>query len=247
MSSENSPSFAISGLGSTFAARQRDLFACLDAADKEREGKPPCEPLPVRDEEEDDHRVGGDCRRGNPAVRSGRRTKQYRGKESIFKRPELPAPRRAVGRNSVADHQRNPHKYTKYSLGDVSPQDMSDRSNTAAALSFLQELRARKDSEDPMDVTELPKAIVFKPTRAKTERHTTSLGAVSSVTTVASSEEADRPSFRSSKLVMPEYVVGQKKASKKKGSSDLEASSESGKKSRTKEVTLGHLMDEEDE
>lgn len=251
MTSGNDGSFSISGLGSSFANRQRDLFACLDAADKEREssGGPRLPALPVEDEMD---RMDDD--RDNQLERcSGRRrkapTKQFRGKESIFKRPEMPAPRRA--RHSVADHQRNPHKYTKYSLGDVSPQDMSDRTNTAAALSFLQELRARKENKEDMDLDESPKHIIFKSARPKAERRTSSLGAVSTITTAASSEEADQPSFRSSKLVMPEYVVGQKKSSKKKSlSSDTSSQSEDkdpAKKSKTREITLGHLMDEEDE
>ncbi|XP_034250743.1 protein TSSC4 [Thrips palmi] len=246
MAAENSPSFTLSGLGSAFAHRQRDLFACLDAADKEREATPK-QPLLHPHEDEDDR----PRQRPRSPVEQGRRreapTKQFRGKESIFKRPEMPAPRRA--RNSLADHQRNPHKWTKYSLGDVSSQDMSDRSNTAAALSFLQELKARKDNSSDMDVDEPSptKPIVFKPVRPKTERLTSSLGAVSTVSTSATSEEGDRPSFRSSKLVMPEYVVGQKTTSKKKSRTGVSQAEDKGKGHKQKEISLGHLLDEEDD
>lgn len=240
-------SFSIAGMGARFADRQRDLFASLDAAEKERESRPPTEPLPIQDDDRDDRdrdRPDRLDRRRRPPF------KQFRGKESIFKRPEMPAPRRAMARHSVPDHQRNPHKYTKYSLGDVSSQDMSDRTNTAAALSFLQELKSRKDQMDSDELPnagELPKSIIFKSSRPKGERRTTSLGSVSTVTAMDTSEEADRPSFRSSKVVMPEYVVGQKKASKKKLNPTSKASDEATKKTRTKEISLGHLMDEEDE
>lgn len=249
MASEKNTSFSLSGSGlsgSAFAHRQRDLFACLDAADKERESTPK-QPLLHPHEDEDDRERPG---RQNPTEQGRRRrapTKQFRGKESIFKRPEMPAPRRA--RPSIADHQRNPHKWTKYSLGDVSSQDMSDRSNTAAALSFLQELKARKDHNDDMDVDEpsSTKPILFKPSRVKTERRTSSLGAVSTVSTATTSEEADRPSFRSSKLVMPEYVVGQKTTLRKKLRTDVNQTEGKGRSSKQKEITLGHLMDDEDD
>ena len=247
MASGNNSSFSLSGLGSGFANRQRDLFACLDAADKERVNTTPAARIADAD---DDHGETATADNGMEVAvpSSGRKRKspfkQFRGKESIFKRPAMPAPRRA--RQSVPDHQRNPHKWTKYTLGDVSPNDMSDRSNTAAALSFLQELKARKDSSEDMDVdVSSPKAIVFKPVR--TEKRISSLGTVTTVSATAASEEADRPSFRSSKLVMPEYIVGQKKSSKKKLNKDSKASEEKVKKDKSKEIKLGHLMDQEDE
>lgn len=207
----------------------------------------PKQPLLHPHEDENDRERPG-CQ---SITEQGRRrrapTKQFRGKESIFKRPEMPAPRRA--RNSIADHQRNPHKWTKYSLGDVSPQDMSDRTNTAAALSFLQELKARKDQNSDMDVNESSstKPILFKPVRPKSEKRTSSLGAVTTVTASNTSEENDRPSFRSSKLVMPEYVVGQKTTSKKKLRTDANQQEDKKKCSKQTEITLGHLMDEDDE
>ena len=242
MASGNGSSFSLSGLGSAFANRQRDLFACLDAAEREREPI-----LPPGHEEDHDRGEGEQEQRMEVALPPGRKRRspfrQFRGKESIFKRPSMPAPRSA--RQCMPDHQRNPHKWTKYTLGDVSPQDMSDRTNTAAALSFLQELKSRKESSDEMDVDESsPKAIVFKPVRS--EKRTSSRGSVTTVSETTTSEEADRPSFRSSKLVMPEYIVGQKKTSKKK----LKGESKPGEekvKDKTKEIKLGHLMDEEDD
>jgi Tumour suppressing sub-chromosomal transferable candidate 4 len=61
----------------------------------------------------------------------------------------------------MADHRRNPQSWTKYSLADVTTDQLSDRSNTSAALDFLKQLRrrnaaaaaeARKHSSEAMEV-----------------------------------------------------------------------------------------------
>lgn len=248
MASEDSGCFSIDGLGSGFASRQRDLFACLDAADRERGSTSALPPLPVEDEVERSRYDNKNSDSGKDRGRMKRPpTKHFRGKESIFKRPEMPAPRRA--RHSMPDYQRNPHKYTKYSLGDVSSQDMSDKSNTATALSFLRELKARKENSQDMEVDDssAPRAILFNSSRSKTEKRTSSLGAVNSVTTSSTSEEADRPSFRSTKVVMPEYVVGQKVSKKKSSKSTKHSEDVAKSKASAKGISLGHLMDEEED
>lgn len=43
------------------------------------------------------------------------------------------------------DHQKHPERWTRYDLGDVSSQDLSERSNAAAALSFLNN-RSKQDA-----------------------------------------------------------------------------------------------------
>ena len=44
---------------------------------------------------------------------------------------------------SASDLRRNPQSWTKYSLADVTTDQLSDRSNTSAALDFLKQLRKR--------------------------------------------------------------------------------------------------------
>ena len=90
-------------------------------------------------------------------------TKPYRGKESIFKTPEIP-----LSRLKTKNHHGKPRgKWTKYSLCDVSADEMSDSSNARAAFSFLRELEDRKRAlakdEFPTD---------FKPVFAKPKTKT---------------------------------------------------------------------------
>ncbi|EFA11351.1 U5 small nuclear ribonucleoprotein TSSC4 [Tribolium castaneum] len=126
--------------------------------------------------------------------------RQFRGKESIFKRPQDPVSKNYM--RTIPDFKKNPHKWTKYSLADVKDEDMSDRSNTKAALSFLNELKNR-NSEMVTDKSEEMKKIVFKKVHTTTVKDNLK-------------SEDEKPSFRSSKVVMPEYVVGQKVKKDKK-------------------------------
>lgn len=180
--------------------------------------------------------------------------KRFRGKESIFKQPEGPAPR-AVNR-SVPDFHKNPHKWKKYSLDDVSNDDMTEESNTRAALSFLKELKARKSIEkvresEKMDIDEsdLNKGnemkILFKtkkrkiPVEIEFKKPESNTSTVSNVSII---ENDDKPVFRSSKIIMPEYVVGQKK--KKKDKKERQPV----KIDRSRQLKLDHLeeLDEEE-
>ncbi|KAJ3661795.1 hypothetical protein Zmor_006179 [Zophobas morio] len=143
-------------------------------------------------------------------------TKQFRGKESIFKVPQDPV----NYMRTIPDFKKNPHKWTKYSLADVKDEDMSDSSNTKTALSFLNELKSRS-VEDMRDADEEPKKIVFKKFTPET----------------GSSKLEVKASFRSSKRVMPEYVVGEKINKRKKNHNS--GSSEGP------QLKLDHLFEDE--
>ncbi|XP_044269763.1 protein TSSC4 [Tribolium madens] len=147
--------------------------------------------------------------------------KQFRGKESIFKRPQDPVSKNYM--RTIPDFKKNPHKWTKYSLADVKDEDMSDRSNTKAALSFLNELKNRSNESMVTDKTEEIQKIVFK------KVHTTVKDNLKN--------EDEKPSFRSSKVVMPEYVVGQKV---KKDKKNKKIQNSSGG-----QLKLDHLLDDE--
>ncbi|XP_022196489.2 protein TSSC4 [Nilaparvata lugens] len=160
-------------------------------------------------------------------------TKHLRGQESIFKRPDLPSP---VRRNhNLPDFRRNPHKWTKYSLNDVSEDDMSERSNTAAAMSFLQEMESRRNVE--MEDKSEDKIVFKRPPKSRNSISKTVVETSSSVTVT----ENDTTHFRGSKLVMPEYVVGKKPV--KKNKSNHKAKTESSHN----QIQLNHLLDEEAE
>lgn len=171
-------------------------------------------------------------------------TKQFRGKESIFKRPEGPAPRTNL--RSIADHHRNPHKWIKYSLADVSNDDMTDCSNARVAFSFLKELRARKmreqtqEQKDEMDVDDPnlnSNKIIFKMKKSEPAVEFRKLEDESKSTDGSSVviEHGSTPTFRGSKLVMPEYVVGQKQKKKDKKCRPIV------KAEQTKQLKLDHL------
>ena len=98
---------------------------------------------------------GADYRRSpSPRqVRHGNKTQS--GRSSFqdpsfkFKQPQRRPPHRR-GQNQIPDFKKHPDKYTHYSLGDVSEKDMSERSNSRAALAFLEERRLQREKEEQM-------------------------------------------------------------------------------------------------
>lgn len=154
---------------------------------------------------------------------------KYKNKKSIFKKPSLPL-RRCLPSRGRANHEINPEKYTKYSLSDVS--DLSDMQNKTAAYNFLKEMEARKlsnqeESASPSSSSE-PTKIIFK-NSIKLKDHDGD-----------NEKKNEERRIQGSKFVMAEYVVGEKKESKKK---------EKNIKNRPllHMLKLSHLDQEEDE
>lgn len=140
--------------------------------------------------------------------------------------------------------QKNPHKWTKYSLEDV---DTSDRSNTAAAFSFLREIESQKrDQQQHEDDGD-------GPTEFKAKVHfnrSVKLQARLEEVDKPPPTEEDKPKVKGCKVVMPEYVVGQKpkkSRSGKVGGGAAAAGGGSSKRDRSSELKLDHLMEEEDD
>jgi len=243
-----SANFTLRGGDAAFANRQRVLFDQLSIAESKC-NKP--------DRSETDDAEIRDCeKRSAPSDdrRQKRETKRFRGKESIFKRPEGPAPR-ANFRN-IPDYHRNPHKWVKYTLDDVSSEDMTERSNTQAAMSFLRELKARKkkeevdDCEDKMDVepcelnTQDSNETRFKSKKRASSSQITFRKPRTRETeedTVAIVEPDNKPVFRSSKIILPEYVIGQKPKRTCKQNRPVV------KVNRSKELRLDHLQEPDEE
>ncbi|XP_014248189.1 uncharacterized protein LOC106665899 [Cimex lectularius] len=124
---------------------------------------------------------------------SRKELKSFVGKESIFKRPDIPLQKRSTKLN-LPDFVKNPHKWKRYKLDD---EEMSDKSNRAVAMAFLEEIRQRKmdtDGEPPP-----PDKIKFN--RNFKEKDGEELAQV---------DFSEKPSFVNGKLTMPEYVIGQK-------------------------------------
>lgn len=187
--------------------KRTNLFAVLDQAEKELGSK--IKKATVADAH--DILNGRVDRRPNRSF-----TKQFRGKDSLFVKPEIP-PWRIIEKHRAPDFKLHPHKWTKYSLADVN--EMNDKSNAAAAFAFLKEMQSRKCKDGDNDNEE--KKIVFK-------------------RTVKPIEPEVKASFQSSKLIMPEYEIG-KKVQKKKNRPECTTDGIAS----NKEIKLGHLMEDE--
>ena len=81
-------------------------------------------------------------------------------KDRDFKKPKFDSRNRGRrGGGRVPDFEKNPSKYTKYSLKDVP--EVSQRSNSAAAFDFLRQLKEKNEGESE-PAADLSQKIVFK-------------------------------------------------------------------------------------
>lgn len=232
--------FTINSAHQSFTDKQKDLFASLENAEKSAPKLIQNQQMEVDDKEDNKPEFTSkqrDDRRRDRNECSGKsdknpRMRQYKSRESIFKRPEAPISR-CLPHGRTPGFRKNPNQWTKYTLEDVKDEDMSDRSNTQAAFSFLKSLeKSKSESEEKLD--SLPEKIIFKKSSIIRKKQTNIED--------KANEEEDKCSFRSSKVVMPEYVVGQagKKDKKKKNKVISTSSSETSKV----QLKLNHLDDE---
>lgn len=132
----------------------------------------------------------------------------------------------------LSPFQKNPNKWQHYTLDDV---DTSDRTNTSAAFSFLKELEDRNHSQEEIDCegSSSKQKIVFK----------------KSIKLKPRNEEIDpllnAKKIQSTKIVMPEYVVGGQKPKPKKDAKPRDKTARSA--AATNVLRLSHLDDEVDE
>ncbi|XP_029666948.1 protein TSSC4 [Formica exsecta] len=238
-----SANFILRGGDAAFANRQRLLFDQLSIAENSCNKR-------VRSEVDDEM---DECERNlilRDDQKQKRETKKFRGKESIFKRPEGPAPR--TNFRNIPDYHRNPHKWVKYSLDDVSSEDMTERSNMQAAMSFLKELKARRENEEDdeceekMDIefeSDSQDSVEFKSkkrtstSQIRFRKPQTKDAAENSETTVTDSTLV----FKSSKIILPEYVVGQRPKKISKQNRPVV------KVDRSKQLRLDHLQEPDEE
>ena len=101
-------------------------------------------------------------------------TGQNKGGKAPDNRPRLeghhselmpPPGRNVLKRRSrpIPGHIMNPSKYTRYSLADVPDQQMTQKSNTAAALAFLREMDDKRNKDNVRDVPAGGKVYFKKP------------------------------------------------------------------------------------
>lgn len=168
------------------------------------------------------------------------------------------------GRGHVPDYKKNPANWKKYSLADV--ESVTDRSNSAAAFTFLKSIKSgnKSDSDNEetscsMDTSE--KLVFKKPSRKKADLKVTSAAdeinepntstenemehneaeASSSVDNEPELAKEPKAKFVGSLNVMPECVVGAKPTNKDRNKKVKEKSKMKDK------LVLSHLQDEEDD
>ncbi|XP_046398550.1 protein TSSC4 [Ischnura elegans] len=236
MQEYEAPTFFVKGGGSGFSDRQKDIFGQLVTTEKETTERQKDNQVFYFKNDEEDLLMDVD----NVSKPPRRQCKKFRGKESIFKVPDVP-PR--LKPSAIPDFKRNPHKWVRYDLGDVSQDDMSEQANRSAAMSFLHELdeRRKRERDDDGTLGDGAKPITFR----NPKKSSCQLLEKEKLTGKAEEEE-EKPHFRSSKLVMPEYIVGEKRA-KKKAKRVVKVGSSDGKsETAAAAVKLGHLVDEDE-
>lgn len=175
-----------------------------------------------RDEEKRDNTPVGDEKKRDDA-RGRHDTRDEFKKPSQNFRPKMKARSRYV-----PGHRKNPDKWTKYSLADVD--QMSDKSNTKAALDFLSQLRKEKRGEPEEEAADLGRKVVFK---RKAEREE------SKDDGAPEEEGGSSGGFRGGVRVMPECEVGRRKEKIDKVKKT--------EKSNKVHLKLSHLDDEDEE
>ncbi|XP_035907356.1 uncharacterized protein LOC118510070 [Anopheles stephensi] len=169
---------------------------------------------------------------------------RYLGRESIFKRPNAPIGQ-CLKRANLPGYKRNPHKWIKYSLEDV---DTSDRSNMAAAFSFLKQMEDQRETAENSGSDANPPDVTAQPCRSivRFNRSVRLRGQLNEADEPVETPAEDRPQFNGRRVLMPEYVVGQKAPKRAKRTSNVRKAGPSTTGKGT-ELQLDHLMEEEEE
>lgn len=177
---------------STFKDRQRNLFDHLKNAEEQASFPKTNKATVQEDYSTIDRRT---------YKRLKHEMKPFRGKESIYKREHANI-RECLRAKTIPGFIQNPQNWVYYSLSDVTPDQMSDSTNTATALAFIRELEEKVATKTHMD-QDSDEAIFKKPTYNFSLSH-------------KKSSDSQKPVFKCGKVIMPEYVVGVTKKSDKK-------------------------------
>jgi len=150
--------------------------------------------------------------------------KQFRGKESIFKRPEAPLAQ-CVAARKVPGFRKNPDKWVCYNLENV---DISDWSNSAAAAICLKEVKQDEETLINGDITETSDSKVTFRTPMFVSKPKTR------------TSESKAISFKNTTTVIyPEHVVGQKEKEVR-----VKRDKPMAEKAKLTQLRLDHLLDD---
>uniref|UniRef100_A0A182WLS7 U5 small nuclear ribonucleoprotein TSSC4 n=1 Tax=Anopheles minimus TaxID=112268 RepID=A0A182WLS7_9DIPT len=170
---------------------------------------------------------------------------RYQGRESIFKRPNAPI-RQCLKRSTtlLPDYKRNPNKWIKYSLEDV---DTSDRSNMAAAFSFLRQMEEQREAVENEQGDGNGQDTATQPCKSivRFNRSVRLRGQLEEADEPVETPVEDRPQFNGRRVLMPEYVVGQKDPKRAKRTSNPRKPAATT--STGTALQLDHLVEEEEE
>ncbi|KAM3966351.1 uncharacterized protein ACR2FA_012660 [Aphomia sociella] len=212
---------------SSFQERQKNLFDQLkDAEDQHGFSKSNKATPPPQYNNEIDKRTYRKLKQ---------EMKQFRGKESIYKKKEANI-RECLRAKSVPDYIKNPKKWVYYTLSDVTPEQMSDATNTATALALIQKLE-EDDNKTNMECNEENTDAIFK----KPTFHSSS-----TVKKILKTED-EKAIFKGNKVVMPEYIVGVSQKKDKKDRIIRRPSQDTTDIEKKKELKLNHLYEDDEE
>ncbi|CAK1586055.1 unnamed protein product [Parnassius mnemosyne] len=161
--------------------------------------------------------------------------KQFRGKESIFKRSEASL-RECLRAKTVPDYIKNPQKWAYYSLADVTPEQMSDATNAATAHTLIRELEKREEAKQNPNQEPNESALFKKP-----------IFQVSKTIRVQYNEDEEKAVFKSNKIIMPEYVVGVSHKKENKKRIMIKEAKEDPDRIKKAELKLNHLFEMDDD
>ncbi|XP_038206354.1 uncharacterized protein LOC119828305 isoform X2 [Zerene cesonia] len=163
-----------------------------------------------------------------------REMKQFRGRESIYKRQDANI-RECLRAKTVPQYMKDPQNWVYYSLSDVTPDQMSESTNTATALAFIREMEER-DSDKFLTVTDETGAVFKKPMFQISK------------TIKPNVDVEEKVMFKSSKIIMPEYVVGvTRNRGKKQTNKKTDKIVENSDNEKRAELKLNHLFDAEED
>ncbi|KAI0214160.1 hypothetical protein LSAT2_000745 [Lamellibrachia satsuma] len=191
--SEEPSSFSLTGADTGFSSRSQDVFSSLATIEAKHDAFQKATATTASRKSDGETLIKDD-----PIVEDALPQKR----STAFKRPRgVPPPRKRW----TPDYRQHPERWVKYDLSDVQADQMSERSNTAAAMDFLNTQRRRKDEN--IGVDDAGRATIqFKKPTVKVSCQTAGLKRCAAT---------NDTSFGNSKVVMPEHVVGQS-ASKKR-------------------------------
>ena len=216
--SEEPSSFSLNGADTGFSSRSQDVFSSLATIEAKHDAFQKATGTTASRKSDGETLIKDD-----PVVEDALPQKR----STAFKRPRgVPPPRKRW----TPDYRQHPERWVKYDLSDVQADQMSERSNTATAMDFLNTQRRRKDEN--IGVDDAGRATIqFKKPTVKVSCQTAGLKRCAATIDTA---------FGNSKVVMPEHVVGQS-ASKKRQTKRLAG------QVKCDAVGLGHLGHSDEE